>query len=304
MALARAARITVALAAAAAAASASAQIAPRPLALYPLARAEGATSDVADVQALLDAALYRAVQRSDEIVLADPPLLRAACGPAPAASLSCLAGLAGPGLVLRAKVHRSLETLVVAIEGIDAAGRSFGPVSANVDAYVQNSGPLAQAILLLVDQVAMAGPAPARPAPPTAKAPAPQPAAPAEAKPDLSAPAPAPAATVVTTAPRARAPRAWMRTAGPWLAATGAALVAGGVTVSVLNRSLSNDLDRKFRAGTLTASDLGSYDRVEQYDKLSALLFASGGALTLSGVALWTAAPAQGRVVAGIAGTF
>jgi hypothetical protein len=333
--LARAARAALALLAClAAGADASAQVmVRRPLALYPVA-AGTVTADATDVQGLLEVALRRVAQRSEDVVVAEPPLLRGACGPAPSASLPCLAQLAGPGLVLRSTVHRSYETLLVAIEAVDAAGRAYGPVSASVDSFVQSAEPLAQAVRLLVEQVlaaerrraasprppatpapdagaqAQASPA-ATPSTPGATSPTPGGApaptyaggdVPLPPPPDLRAPAPKPGA--VPVAPPKRPARAWMGTAGPWLSAAGAALLAGGVGLAVVNRSLSDELDRKYAAGTLTPSDAASYDRVERYNQLTAILLASGGGITLTGVALWTAAPEPGRVVGGVAGRF
>jgi hypothetical protein len=309
-------------------ADASAQVmVRRPLGIYPI-QAGTVTADGTDVQGLLEVAIRRVAQRSEDVVVAEPPLLRGACGPAPSASLACLAQLAGPGLVLRSTVHRSYETLLVAIEAVDAAGRAYGPVSASVDSFVQSAEPLAQAVRLLVEQVlaaerrraasprspdaaaqAQASPAAPSPSGATSATPGATPAqtytaqnVPLPPPPDLRAPAPK--AGAVPVAPPKRPPRAWMGTAGPWLSAAGAALLAGGVGLAVVNRSLSDELDRKYATGTLTPSDAASYDRVERYNQLTAILLASGGGLTLTGVALWTAAPESGRVVGGVAGRF
>jgi hypothetical protein len=71
-----------------------------------------------------------------------------------------------------------------------------------------------------------------------------------------------------------------------------------------MNHSLSNQLERKFAAGTLTAADLDQYRKVERNDQMTKLLLGAGGALTLGGVAVWTAAPSRGSVAAGVSGTF
>jgi hypothetical protein len=153
-------------------------------------------------------------------------------------------------------------------------------VTVSIDAFAQSSEPLVQGILILVEQATAAS----RP------------------KPDLHAAAPAP--SVAKPAPPPRERRGWMRATGPWITGAGAALLAGGVAVSVMSRSLSDELDRKFQAGTLSAADLPSYRRVEQYDKLTRMLLASGAAVTLSGVAIWTTAPARSGAVAGLSGRF
>lgn len=314
--------LALVLLALAAPAAAAAQVGPRLVSLYPLSRA---APDAADVESLLDAALHRLAARGGNVALATPLLARAACGPATSAAPDCLGRLAGEGLVVRATVHRAGGALLVALHAVDGAGTSTGPVSTSLDAFVQSAEPLASALALLVDQVLAAErrrarergePVPEAPppsyarqdrAPPAAVASAeapPAPPAPPAARPDLRAAEPpprAPAAAAVTRAPQARG---WKRAAGPWLTGAGAALLAGGLAVSVMNRSLSHDLEDRLAAGRLTPADLEDYDRVERYDTLSAVLFASGGALTLGGVALWTAPLPRGPAVAGLAGRF
>lgn len=282
---ARAALAALVLASFSLAAPASAQIAPRLLTVYPLPA--GAAGDAKDALSLLDAALRRAALRSDDIRLAEPLVARAACGPAPSATPQCLAGLGGGGLVLRVAVHRSAATLVIMLEAVDAKARIIGPVTVSVDAYVQSAEPLAHGVLILVEQANAAS----RPRADLRTAQPPLP------------PPPVPKAVPLAPA-RKSEPGGWMRAAGPWITGTGVALLAGGLTVSVMNRSLSNELDRKYASGTLTGADLASYRRVDQYNQLTQALFASGGALTLVGTAIWTAAPERGRVVAGVSGRF
>jgi hypothetical protein len=302
------------------------------------------SAEAADVSALLDAALRRVVRRTEDIVLVEPLFLRGTCGPATSASLPCLAALSGGALVLRITVHRSQAQMVVQLEAVDAKARPFGPVTVSIDAFAQNSEPLVRAVLILVDQVAgvarrpeaRAGggvPLPPPPLPPfpAVEKPAPPPAArsaPAVAVP-LPSPPPAvappagkpPAALAVRAPPPpaaerpsfadaedARATRSpkggWMRTVGPVLTGTGAALLAGGVALSVVNHRLSDRLERRFQSGTLTPADLDSYRRVERNDRTTRLLLGAGGAFTLSGIAVWTAAPARGGVAAGVSGRF
>jgi hypothetical protein len=315
------------LAALAAAAPALAQTGPRTVVVYPVALAPGASrADAADVSALLDAALRRVVRRSEDVVLVEPLFLRPSCGAATSASLPCLAAQSGGALVLRVTVHRSSAQLIVQLEAVDAKARPFGPVTVSIDAFAQNSEPLVRAVLILVDQVvggarrpdlraggAVPLPPPPLPPAPRVEKPAPAPAvkpAPAAAALAVAPPRPPPAAEKAPLALPEEAPRAgpekgaWMRTAGPILTGAGAALLAGGVALSVVNHRLSDDLERKFRAGTLTPADLDAYQRVERNDRTTRLLLGAGGALSLSGIAVWTAAPARGGAVAGVSGRF
>jgi hypothetical protein len=329
-----------ALAAILAAAPAVAQTAPRTIVVYPVALASGASSgDAADVSALLDAALRRVVRRTEDIVLVEPLFLRGTCGPGTAASLQCLAALSGGALVLRVTVHRSQAQMVVQLEAVDAKARPFGPVTVSIDAFAQNSEPLVRAVLILVDQVVggarrpeiRAGggvplPPPPLPPPPAVEKPAPAPAVKAPPAVAVPLPPPPPAAEKpppalavrlpppaaekppLALAEGARSPGSpsggWMRTAGPLLTGTGAALLASGIALSVVTHRLSDQLERKFESGTLTTADLDSYRRVERYDRMTRLLLGAGGALSLSGVAIWTAAPARRGLAAGLSGRF
>ncbi len=268
------------------------------LVVYPVAAAGRATAEAADVVALLDPALRRVVLRTDELVLGEPLVTRPACGPAATASAQCLAGLSGGGLVLKVTVYRAQSLIVVQLEVVDAKAKTFGPVTVSIDAYAQSTEPIVRGVLILAEQVAAASrkpdlraavPLPPPPIPGAKPAPRPE-RAPFAALPAGPAPAPSP-------------PGGWMRTAGPWLTGAGAALLAGGIALSVVNHSLSSDLDRKFQSGTLTPGDLDAYRRVERYDGFTRLLFGAGGALALSGVAVWTAAP-SGGASAGVAGRF
>jgi hypothetical protein len=331
------------LAAILAAAPAAAQTGPRTIVVYPVAVASGATNgDAADVSALLDAALRRVVRRTEDIILVEPLFLRGTCGAATSASLPCLASLSGGALVLRVTVHHSQAQMVVQLEAVDSKARPYGPVTVSIDAFAQNSEPLVRAVLILVDQVVGGGrrpearagggvplPPPPLPPPPAAEKPAappaakpapavavPPPAPPIERKAAAEKPPPAlavrppppaaerPSLAVAEDAPAPRSrPGGWMRTVGPLLTGTGAALLASGIAVSVVNHRLSDQLERKFQSGTLTPGDLDSYRRVERNDRMTRLLVGAGGALSLSGIAVWTAAPARG-VAAGVSGSF
>lgn len=306
---------------------------PGTIALYPVTGRGEMDGDAADVQSLLDAAIHRVVQRSGDLVARDPMLLRASCGSARSATPACLAQLGGGGIVVRANVHRAANALVVTLQIVDRAGESHGPVAAAIDAYVQSAEPLTNGLLVLVDQVVVAerrraqeqriaaaraaagGARPARPpgapaaegkraetgTPGAAPGQGARP-APAE-RGDLAARQPPPSSSLVV-ATQASAPRAWMRPTGRWMTGIGAALLAGGIALSTVNRSASDDLDRRYGAGTLTQGDLSAYRRVDRVNTLTAAVMAAGGAFTLAGIALWTAPPVEGRVVGGVAGRF
>jgi hypothetical protein len=95
---------------------------------------------------------------------------------------------------------------------------------------------------------------------------------------DVSAPAEAPV---------------WRRQAGPFFTVVGGALVAGGAAVAIVNRSLTSDLNAKRTAGTLTAADRSSYDKVDRYNVLSTVLLAGGGVSLAAGTWIWITAPAR-----------
>jgi hypothetical protein len=299
----RAAFAALALGALSVATPASAQVGRRALATYPLARGGPAGDAAADVQSLLDAALYRAAQRSDDVVLATPHVTRAACGSPSTATAQCLAGLAAGGLVVRATVQKSDGLLVIAMDAVDASARTYGPMTVHVDAFAQSAEPLVHAVLVLVEQSLRAPRADLRAQATPPPAPAAKPSAAKPVVPLPPPPVPKPAAPVAQVERGSAKGRGWYAI-GPWLAGTGAALLAGAVTVSVVNHRTSDDLERRFRAGTLGPADLASYRRVERNNRLSRILFASGGALTLSGIAIWTAEPARRSVLAGVAGRF
>jgi hypothetical protein len=118
--------------------------------------------------------------------------------------------------------------------------------------------------------------------------------------------APAPARKKLqVAAPAAPAP-VWKRQAGPLFTIVGGALLAGGATVAVLNRSLADDLEAKRVAGTLSPADRSSFDRVDRYNVLSGLLLGAGGISAAAGTYLWITAPAKpgGGAVAMVGGTF
>jgi hypothetical protein len=312
MAVGRALRTALALSMVASASPAAAQAVARAVAIYPLGRADGAD----DAQALLESALRRAAGRTDDIVLSEPLVVRPACGAIQLASVECLSKMAGTNVLLRAVLHKSERSAALSIEAIDGkTGRAVGPMTVGVDLYIQNAEPLARALVMLFDDVRTAarrqqGPVPrplvmAPPLTPVPKADAPKPdaAKPPPEKPDLRAEPPrAPAAQV--TASRTEPKRSWARAAAPWVAGTGLALLAGAAVVSVKNQDLSNELQHKYQDGTLTSADSASYKKVDQYNQLTLILAASGGALTVTGAWMFTVTPSPGGAGVAMAGRF
>ncbi len=314
MAVGRAARVALVLTIVMAAGPAAAQSMARAVVIYPLPRSDGAAAE--DAQALLESALHRAANRTDDIVVSEPMFARPACGSAPTAPVECLAKIAGRGLVLRATLHKSERSAAVSVEAVDGiTGRVIGPVTVGIDLYIQNAEPLARALLMLFDDVRsaarrQAGPVP-RPlvvTPPlTPVAPKAEAAKPPPAQADLRASAPPPAkasAAATATATRSAPRRSWARSAAPYVAGAGIALLAGAAVVSVKSQELSKQLDQKYHDGTLTPADAASYDKVDQYNQLTVILAASGGAITLTGAWMFTVVPSQGGASVAMAGRF
>jgi hypothetical protein len=313
----RAACGAVALALVAIAAPAAAQVGPRIVSLYPVSRD---LADATEVEGLLDTALRRLAQRTENVVLAAPLVVRGACGPARSAAPECLARLAGNGVVVRATLQRSGSAILVALQAVDGAGRSTGPVSTAIDTFIQTAEPLVNALSILLDDAIAGDRLGARKREPVGEAPPPRGAAEPKApppraeearpraapveKPDLrAAEPPAKPAVAASLSPRP-SQQHWMRTVGPWMTGAGTALLAGSLAVTLVNRSLSDDLEEKLAEGRLTAGDLSRYDRVELYNTVSKVLLASGGVLAFGGIAIWTAPLPHGPTVAGVAGRF
>ncbi len=313
MAVARGARAALALVIALIAWPAAAQVLARVVTVYPFSRSEGAAAE--DAQGLLESALQRAANRAEDVVLSEPLFVRPACGPAQTAPVDCLARLAGKGLLLRAVLHKSERSAAIAVEAIDgASGRTVGPITVGVDMYIQNAEPLARALLMLFEDARGRGsrimPRPLATAPPLApvqpkpEAPRSQPPPP---KPDLRVAEPEPPAKVAPaehavsrSAPR----RSWARSAAPYVAGVGLALLAGAAVVSIENEKLSSELDRKYRDGTLTPADQASYDKVKQYNTITIGLAAAGGALTVTSAVMFTVVPSHGGGSVAMAGRF
>jgi len=310
MAVGRAVRTALALMMATAASPAAAQAVARAVAIYPLGRGDGAD----DAQALLESALQRAANRSDDVVLSEPLVVRPACGAIQLAAVDCLAKMAGTNIVLRAVLHKSERSAALSISAIDGkTGRAVGPMTVGIDLYIQNPEPLARALVMLFEDVRQAarrqqGPVPkplviAPPLTPVPKAEAPK-TAPAPEKPDLRAAEPPPKAAPAVAVKASEPKRSWARAAAPWVAGTGLALLAGAAVVAVKNQDLSNQLDQKYHDGTLTQADAASYKKVDQYNQLTAILAGAGGALTLTGAWMFTVTPSQGGAGVAMAGHF
>ncbi len=311
MAVGRAVRAALALVIATAAGDAAAQAIARPVAIYPFPKTDGAAAE--DAAALLETALQRATSRMDFVVVSEPIFTRQACGPAPAAAVDCLQKLAGKGIVLRAVLHKSERTAALAVEAVDGvSGRTFGPMTVGIDTFIQNAEPLARALVMLFEDVRsaarrQAGPLPkpivvAPPLTPKADLPAPD-AAKAPPK-DLRAAEPAQKGGADAAVKRSAQKRPWARAAAPWVAGAGIALLAGAAGVAVMNQDLSNELDQKYRNGTLTPADAARYDEVKRNNTLTLALAAAGGALTLTSAYMFTVTPSQGGASVALAGRF
>jgi hypothetical protein len=74
------------------------------------------------------------------------------------------------------------------------------------------------------------------------------------------------------------------------------------------NQTLTNKLERKRAAGTLTEADMRWYRTSDQYTSISKTLLIAGGGVTAAGLALWalapTVEPTNGGVRVGVAGRF
>jgi hypothetical protein len=278
-----------------------------PVAMYPFRVPGLAPAERAELHALLEAGLVSASRRG--ILQPRAPLLHpATCGDALAPA--CLGAAAKDGLLLvgRGEVKGSL--LVVSAALYDRNGAHTREVRLVVDLVIQNLRPVSEAIMQLEMEIEPDGTvAGSSKAPPDrdrqgVAATAPRPPA---------APAPLPARPPPPSAPKARpldvsapAPAIWKRQAGPLFTIVGGALLAGGATVAILNRNLADDLNAKRAAGTLTAADRSSFDRVDRYNVLSTVLLSAGGVSAAAGTWIWITAPARpaGGAVAVAGGTF
>jgi hypothetical protein len=261
-------------------------------AVYPPEGRRASPDEVSDVRDLLQAALLRAERRGG-FVQASERVTRAACGPAATAEPACLARLAGAGVVLTAVVNRSASTLLVELKAVDGAGRVHGPVTAGVDAYLQNPEVLVHALSKL-DELRLAA---------ATRASA------LRALPSVSAPGrPVADARLAAASRRDGSTGAWRRTAGRWSTAVGVGLLSAGALTAVLNLRLAADLEDKYRRNALEPSDAARYQEVDTNNVIAATLLAAGGVATVTGVVLWTTAPdvrpTRGGATVGVSGRF
>jgi len=279
-----------------------------PVALYPVRVPGLQTGQRADLHSLLGAGLQGAARRGILTPRA-PLLLEPACGDNPAPA--CLAAQSQGGLILVARGELKSGLVLLSASFYDRNGNHTREIRFVVDLIIQNLRPVGDALAELEVEIEPDGtvfgskkapPAARDPnakvpivagAPPPAPAPAPAQPPPAAAKPkpvDVSAPSQA----------------VWKRQAGPVFTAIGVGLLAGGAVVAVTNKSLSNDLDKKYQNGTLTPADRASYDAVQRKNVVTAVLLSAGGVSLAAGTYLWITAPKRpGDVaMAGAGGTF
>lgn len=254
------------------------------LSLYPVERV-GEDDDAATVSSLLEAAVHQAARRGG-VRPADPLSPRPRCGAASKATPTCLAEVAGQGVVLRATVRRAQGFLVVTLDLVDRQARTFGPVRVGLETVIQHSEPLTRAILDLAARAE---------APPKLFAATPG----AEAAAAIGVPSPAP--------PLAWRP-SWQAKTAPWLGAAGVALATAGGMFAASRQSLNEKLDRKRAAGTFTEGDERWVAEADRYGERSRVLLIAGGSCAAAGLALWafspSVVPVKGGATVGVGGKF
>jgi hypothetical protein len=252
----------------------------KPAFLYPLQGDGLDAAQLGEAQGLVQSALVRARDGAFSSGVEKP--LAASCGPAKRAAISCLAKLAGQGVVLRGWLSRSGSQFDLYLSAIDGQQRQVGPVSARIDLTIENPEP----VMAMLERLGEGLTAPLQ-RPPQAATPPPATPAPLTTKLEMQ-----PKSSAVPPAATAPAPQvSGLERAGKWTAAGGLALLAGGTVVGILDRSLNSQLNDKFQQHTLTAADASSYDKVHTYNVVANTLFIAGGAAVLTGLGLWIAAP-------------
>jgi hypothetical protein len=245
-----------------------------PVRLYPVDGGKLTADQTADCQALLEAALMRAASRFGALAPAEPLGVRAACGrrnPGPA----CLAKLADAGVVMAASARDRGTEIVFTLVAIDASGRTYGPVRATTDAAVTNAVPIGEAMIELDRRVSgRAKTAEALRVANTAT---------------LLADLPPPRKVEVSY--KDSKPEPWQRGTGKAFTAGGFLALGAGAALGVMGRKLADDLDTKYRQGTLTGADAESYQRVDRYAAAANVLLIAGGTAAAAGITLWTLAP-------------
>jgi len=263
-----------ALAAAALLAAGAAGAQSIPARLYPVDGGKLTQEQVSDCEALLEAGFLRAATRFEALAPADPLKIRAACGRRDPGR-TCLAKLADLGVVVSASARDRGNEIVFTIQAVDASGRVYGPVRAATDAAVTNAGPVADAILELDRRVS--GRAKTVDALRDANVAA------------MLAELPPPRKVVLSF--KDSKPEPWQRPVGKALTVGGFLALGAGAAFGVVARRLSDDLDAKYGAGTLTGADAASYGKVDDYNLAANVLLATGGVAAATGLTLWTLAP-------------
>jgi hypothetical protein len=186
------------------------------------------------------------------------------------ATVKCLAALSRGGVVFRGLLRKAPPVLALSISAVDAAGKVFGPVRADIHPGVDDMRPISEALQALDDQINAAAPRPA--------------AVPAVASAPLSVPTAA-----ISGEPPPPAP--WMETYGKWGALGGVGLMALSGVTGYLGNKLNDDLNAKYAGQTLSPSDRGSYDSLHRYALMTNVLLVGGAVVALTGLTLWGLAP-------------
>lgn len=284
-------RIACAVLAVACAPAALAQT-PRLLTLYPLHGIDWTPPQVvAEAQSLLESAAMGLARRAQNVYPSAPLVMRPACGRVP--ETACLVRQAKEGVIVWGFAHQADGVITVSLRAVDARGKVYGPVRGAVDAVIQNSEPFLLALLALDARMGIATEPPVASAPRLRPGERPRRAAGLQSKP-LPANPPmrfVPPAVARRRASQERVVSSGWRTFGKALVGGGVALAAAGAGVGYLDRRLSDSLEEKFQAGTLTAADAGSYRRVDRYNTAATVLLVTGAAAATTGFTLWVLAP-------------
>jgi hypothetical protein len=239
--------------------------------VYPLASAGATESETASAEELLKTALLRLRWRELQV---DVPATKPTCGPVAKATVKCLAALSKGGVVFRGLLRKAPPVLALSISAVDAAGKVFGPVRADIHPGVDDLGPISEALQALDDLMNAAAPRPA--------------AVPASAQ------LPVPTAAIAGEPPP---PAPWMETYGKWGALGGVGLMALSGVTGFLGSKLNDDLNAKYAAQGLSAADRGSVDSLHRYAVMTNVLLVGGAVVTLAGLTLWGLAPDTGSAV-------
>ncbi len=281
-----------------------------PVGMYPLRVPGLQSAQRAELHSLIEAGLASAARRGI-LQPRSPLLLQPSCGDVPAPE--CLAAESNGGVVLVGRGELKSGLILLTAAFYDRNGNRTREIRFVVDLIIQNLRPVGDAIAELEVEIEPDGTVfGAKKAPPAARDPnAPKapilagvpPPAPAAPKPP---PAAKPTATKAPLDVSAPSRAVWKRQAGPVFTVIGAGLLAGGALVAMTNKSLSDDLDAKYAAGTLTQADRASYDAVQRKNVVSTVLLAAGGVSLAAGTYLWFTAPRKpGDVaLAGAGGRF